>query len=77
MRRLAAHRNGAKRAVVCGRLLALRIADQNSLFSAFDEILTSILERAAASGALDRGMEDIVADDLWPLPTYQEMLFIK
>ena len=46
------------------RLLALRIADQNSLFSAFDEILTSILERAAASGALDRGMEDIVADDL-------------
>jgi hypothetical protein len=46
------------------RLLALRIADQNSLFAAFDEILTSILERAAASGALDRGMEDIVADDL-------------
>jgi glutamine synthetase len=22
-------------------------------------------------------LEDIVADDLWPLPTYQEMLFIK
>lgn len=46
------------------RLLALRIADQNALFSAFDEILSSILERAAQSGALDRGMEDIVADDL-------------
>ena len=46
------------------RLLALRIADQNSLFAAFDEILASILERAAASGALDRGMEDVVADDL-------------
>ena len=46
------------------RLLALRIADQNALFAAFDEILTSILERAAQSGALDRGMEDIVADDL-------------
>ncbi|HEX7947892.1 MAG TPA: bifunctional class I SAM-dependent methyltransferase/DEAD/DEAH box helicase, partial [Phenylobacterium sp.] len=46
------------------RLLALRIGDQNSLFAAFDEILASILERAAASGALDRGMEDIVADDL-------------
>ena len=42
----------------------LRIADQNSLFSAFDQILSSILERAAASGALDRGMEDIVADDV-------------
>lgn len=46
------------------RLLALRIADQNGLFAAFDEILSSILERAAASGQLDRGMEDIVADDL-------------
>uniref|UniRef100_B0T9F1 Putative methylase/helicase n=1 Tax=Caulobacter sp. (strain K31) TaxID=366602 RepID=B0T9F1_CAUSK len=46
------------------RLLALRIEDQNSLFSAFDEILASILERAAASGALDKGVEDIVADDL-------------
>jgi hypothetical protein len=46
------------------RLLALRIADQNSLFAAFDAILTSILERAQASGALDRGMVDIVADDV-------------
>jgi hypothetical protein len=46
------------------RLLALRIADQNSLFAAFDEILSSILERAAAAGALDRGMEDVEADDL-------------
>ena len=46
------------------RLLALRIGDQNALFAAFDQILTSILERAAQSGALDRGMEDIVADDL-------------
>ncbi len=46
------------------RLLALRIADQNTLFAAFDEILSSILERAAQSGLLDRGMEDIVADDL-------------
>jgi hypothetical protein len=46
------------------RLLALRIADQNGLFAAFDTILASILERAAAAGLLDRGMEDIVADDL-------------
>ena len=22
-------------------------------------------------------LEEIVADDLWPLPTYQEILFIK
>ncbi len=46
------------------RLLALRIADQNALFAAFDQILASILERAAQSGRLDRGMEDILADDL-------------
>jgi hypothetical protein len=46
------------------RLLALRIADQNALFAAFDQILSTILERAASSGALDRGMEDIVADDV-------------
>lgn len=46
------------------RLLALRIADQNDLFAAFDAILAGILERAAASGALDRGVEDIVADEL-------------
>ena len=46
------------------RLLALRIADQNALFAAFDQILSSILERAAQSGGLDRGMEDIVADDV-------------
>ena len=46
------------------RLLALRIADQNALFAAFDEILSSILERAAQSGLLDRGMEDIVADNV-------------
>ena len=54
------------------RLLALRIADQNGLFAAFDEILASILERAAAAGALDRGMEDIVADDL--VVTHEEVI---
>ena len=46
------------------RLLALRIEDQNRLFAAFDELLGSILERATAAGSLDRGMEDIVADDV-------------
>ena len=50
--------------IFLNRLLALRIADQNALFAAFDRILTAILERAAQSGALDRGVEDIVADDL-------------
>jgi protein-L-isoaspartate O-methyltransferase len=49
------------------RLLALRVADQNALFAAFEAILASILERAAQSGALDRGVEDIVADDVMVL----------
>lgn len=46
------------------RLLALRIADQNALFADFDRILSGILERAAASGDLDRGLEDIEAQEL-------------
>ena len=46
------------------RLLALRIADQNALFEDFDGILSGILERAAASGDLDRGLEDIEAEEL-------------
>ena len=46
------------------RLLALRIADQNALFADFDRILSGLLERAAASGDLDRGLEDIEAQEL-------------
>jgi glutamine synthetase len=38
-----------------------------------DAVLPAMLEARAAADAL----EGIVADDLWPLPTYQEMLFIK
>ncbi len=36
-------------------------------------IIPAMLEVRAAADAL----EGVVADDLWPLPTYQEMLFIK
>lgn len=46
------------------RLLALRIADQNALFAEFEAILSGVLERAAASGQLDHGVEDIAAEDL-------------
>lgn len=46
------------------RLLALRIADQNALFAEFDRILSGLLERAAAYGDLDRGLEDIEAESL-------------
>lgn len=43
------------------RLLACRIEDQNALFDAFEERLHNILEEAAQSGAMDRGVEDLVA----------------
>ncbi|WP_068879391.1 strawberry notch-like NTP hydrolase domain-containing protein [Phenylobacterium sp. CCH12-B4] len=46
------------------RLLALRIADQNALFADYEKILAGIVERAAAAGELDHGVEDIVAEDL-------------
>lgn len=38
-----------------------------------DKVLPKMLEIREAADAL----EGYVADDLWPLPTYQEMLFIK
>lgn len=39
---------------------------------AHDVLLSDMLEVRAASDAL----EAVVADDLWPLPTYQEMLYV-
>ena len=38
-----------------------------------DEVLPAMLQTRNAADAL----EGVVADELWPLPTYQEMLFIK
>jgi glutamine synthetase len=38
-----------------------------------DEIIPAMLKVRECADSL----EDVVADDLWPLPTYQEMLFIK
>lgn len=38
-----------------------------------DELVPAMQHVRAIADAL----EGIVADDLWPLPTYQEMLFIK
>jgi len=38
-----------------------------------DKVLTTMLKVRAFADQL----EDLVADDLWPLPSYQEMLFIK
>ncbi|GAU08978.1 glutamine synthetase III family protein [Desulfoplanes formicivorans] len=38
-----------------------------------DKVIPAMLKVRECADAL----EDVVADDLWPLPTYQEMLFIK
>ena len=38
---------------------------------------SKVLPAMAAVRAAADALEEIVADDLWPLPTYQEMLFIK
>ena len=36
----------------------------------------ALLPAMEAVRAADDALESIVADDLWPLPTYQEMLYI-
>jgi len=38
-----------------------------------DKILPTMLAVRTAADQL----EGVVADDLWPLPTYQEMLFVR
>ena len=38
-----------------------------------DQVLPAMLAVRTSADAL----ENVVADDLWPLPTYQEMLFIR
>lgn len=50
--------------IFLNRLLALRITDQNALFADYEKILGGVVERAAAAGQLDHGLEDIVAEDL-------------
>jgi predicted RNA methylase len=44
------------------RLLALTIAMQNVLFSAFEQLLSAKVESAIASGSYDLGLETLVAD---------------
>jgi hypothetical protein len=46
------------------RMLALSIADQNSLFEAFETYHSAILEKARQDGALDKGMEDLTPAEL-------------
>ena len=39
--------------------------------------LVSVSIELRGDPKLESFLEGVVADDLWPLPTYQEMLFIK
>ena len=62
-------------AAIAGLKAALATHVEGSLAEALharDELLPAMDAVRAAADAL----ESIVADDLWPLPTYQEMLFI-
>ena len=38
-----------------------------------DHVIPAMLQTRKAAD----GLEGVVSDELWPLPTYQEMLFIK
>jgi len=63
-------------AAIAGLTAALGQHDFESTYDeakAFGETLVPAM--AAVRAAAD-GLEHVVADDLWPLPTYQEMLFI-
>jgi glutamine synthetase len=62
-------------AAIAGLKTALATHVEGSFAEALharDELLPAMDAVRAAADAL----ESIVADDLWPLPTYQEMLFI-
>jgi len=62
-------------AAIAGLKAALATHVEGSFAEALharDELLPAMDAVRAAADAL----EAIVADDLWPLPTYQEMLFI-
>lgn len=48
-----------------------------SLLDEAKHYCNDVVPTMAAVRKVANELECIVADDLWPLPTYQEMLFIK
>lgn len=48
--------------IFLNRILALRIADQRSIFSEFTRLVRGVVDGAAARGLLDQGVADIVAE---------------
>ncbi|MCL2330434.1 MAG: glutamine synthetase III [Phycisphaerae bacterium] len=51
--------------------------EADSIGAEVENICRQVLPRMLQVRAVADQLEGIVADDLWPLPTYQEMLFIK
>ena len=51
------------------------------MFQGADDLLAyikdAVIPKMADLRVLGDELETVVADDLWPLPTYREMLFIK
>ena len=66
-------------AIAGGLVVEMAALDEDSPHDVHAEAshaLHSLLPATAAVRAAVDALEDVVADNLWPLPTYQEMLFI-
>ena len=59
--------------VMLEKSLQYDVSEEDQARHRCDVVLPSMLSVRRCADEL----EEIVADDLWPLPTYQEMLFIK
>ena len=53
-----------------------RLTTHGSPLAEAEHAQDGLLPAMAAVRAAADALEDVVADDLWPLPTYQEMLYI-
>jgi glutamine synthetase len=62
-------------AALAGLKDALAVREDSALAEALHARDTLLPTMSAVRQAADN-LEGLVADDLWPLPTYQEMLFI-
>ena len=62
---------------IAGLEKAMDAPHDGSLLDHAKRYLNDVLPAMAAVRTYADELEGMVADDLWPLPTYQEMLFIK
>ncbi len=64
------------RAALAGLRAALAAETDEAAFAEAEHARDELLPAMAAVRSAADQLEGVVADDLWPLPTYQEMLFI-